>query len=544
MSTGTGNNPKPHVLLLPGKSPTPLGAPGARADAGLDTRRGNTTHFTVFYDNSLGTNGQALADAVLATCETDFAKLQSYFGGITPGGLPFNIHIVPGSSGASHGGCSDTTLTCDAFTGTNADLERMLVVAEADEVFMAAQGAGWDCGASNGEGLSRVLATEAYPAQLDGFASGASWLDGGRPDFVSKTDPTDVNYVSTGCATLFINYLRSQIGFTLAEIVQAGGSNLEQTHANLTGSHDALDPFSWLLQRRFPLGHLSGLPNDNPFPITDPIARIALDVLVHLQDIGDRVFHTPHFAGTRGQSRRLEGFQINFVIAINGLSAEYMAHLQDIGDTGWTAAGAFVGTRGQSRRLEGFAIRLKGVNAGNYFVTYMAHLQDIGDTAWSREGQFCGTRGQSRRVEGMSVRIAPKILDVLVHLQDIGDQLFHADELAGTRGQSRRLEGFQLNLVPAIPGLSLQYMAHLQDVGDTPWVNEGQFVGTRGQSRRLEGFAIRLTGANSTKFDISYMAHLQDLGDSSWFQNGEFCGTRGQSRRAEGIRVKITPNER
>src|SRR6185437_9340485 len=113
-----------------------------------------------------------------------------------------------------------------------------------DEVLMAVQNAGWDCGGSNGEGLSRVLATERYPAQLNGFASAPLWLDGTdasghiRPDYVSVTDPTaglsggDINHV--GCATLFINYLRFQLGFNLYLIVQAAGTTLTQTYRNLT----------------------------------------------------------------------------------------------------------------------------------------------------------------------------------------------------------------------------------------------------------------------------------------------------------------------
>jgi hypothetical protein len=132
-------------------------------------------------------------------------------------------------------------------------------------------------------------------------------------------------------------------------------------------------------------------------------------------------------------------------------------------------------------------------------------------------------------------------LDVLVHLQDIGDTLAHDDEFAGTRGQSRRLEGFQLQSDPQVPGLSMQYMAHLEGIGDVPFVNEGQFIGTRGQSRRLEGFAIRLTEPAAAKFDVVYMAHLQGTGDTGFFQNGQFCGTRGQSRRVEGILVRVSP---
>lgn len=135
-------------------------------------------------------------------------------------------------------------------------------------------------------------------------------------------------------------------------------------------------------------------------------------------------------------------------------------------------------------------------------------------------------------------------LDVLVHLQQLGDKTFHEDEFAGTRGQSRRLEGFQLAIDPPIPGLSLEYMAHVEQQGDTPWVSGGSFVGTRGRGRRIEGFAIRLTGPAATNFNVEYMAHVQDIGDTPIVQNGEFCGTRGQSRRVEGMLVRLVPKAR
>jgi len=65
--------------------------------------------------------------------------------------------------------------------------------------------------------------------------------------------------------------------------------------------------------------------------------------------------------------------------------------------------GVFCGTRGQSRRLEGFAIRLSGPNAAKYDVLYSCHLQDMGDVGPVKNGDFCGTRGQSRRVEAIIV---------------------------------------------------------------------------------------------------------------------------------------------
>jgi uncharacterized protein YjdB len=132
-------------------------------------------------------------------------------------------------------------------------------------------------------------------------------------------------------------------------------------------------------------------------------------------------------------------------------------------------------------------------------------------------------------------------LDVLVHLENIGDQNYVNDVWAGTAGESRRLEGFQIDIVNQVPGVSCEYMAHLQDSGDTPWVQEGAYVGTRGQSRRLEGFAIKLKGPQAGQYSVRYKAHLQDTGNTAWCADGAFCGTRGQSRRVEAMLVEIDP---
>ncbi|MDQ6948980.1 MAG: hypothetical protein M3256_22650, partial [Actinomycetota bacterium] len=239
------------------------------------TQRGSTEHFVVFYAQSLGADGPTLADAVLATCEADYNRLQGWFGSIAIGGLPFQVYIKPGRNGASHANCAATALLCDSFNGTDADLERTLVVAEADEVFMGNQGKGWDCGASNGEALSRILAAEIYPAQLTPpglgitFATATRWLDSERSDWVNNTEPTDRNFVSIGCGTLFINWLRFQLGYGLDQIVQAGGSTLAQNFQTVTGEADGWTGFKELLDWYFVAGTPSGLTDDNPFPLED-----------------------------------------------------------------------------------------------------------------------------------------------------------------------------------------------------------------------------------------------------------------------------------
>jgi len=235
---------------------------------------GSTANFDVSYDSTLGANGQALANAVLASCESDLAKLESFFGIASPG--RFTVYIVPGTSGASHAGCSSRVIYCNAFDETDGALENFLNCAEVDEVMMAAQGAGWNCGASAGEGLSRVLAFELHPAtqwnssNRGKFVTAPVWLNTDRPDWVSQTKPTDIDKVSIGCATLFLNYLRHQLHFDLPQIVQAGGTTLQQTYQQLTGSPDAFVPFAALVALHFPPGMAVSLPSDNPFPLRVP----------------------------------------------------------------------------------------------------------------------------------------------------------------------------------------------------------------------------------------------------------------------------------
>ncbi|GAC1410289.1 MAG: hypothetical protein NVSMB64_19350 [Candidatus Velthaea sp.] len=246
---------------------------GAGPRVGFDypaTLRGNTAHFNVYYDaTSLPVNGPIIADAVLASCEWEYAMMQSYFDGLTPGGLPFNIIIAAGIGGAFHYGCGAVDLYCDGDTSATPDVDhtRMLVVAEEVEVFSAAQGAGWNCGASNGEGLSRVLATQLYPAQLNGFESASSWLNSGRPDFVNVNDPTDLNYLSIGCSTLFLNFLRHQLRFSWEEITRAAAGTLAQTYTNLTGRTDGFARFAALVQTYYPQGTSVSLGSDNIFPL-------------------------------------------------------------------------------------------------------------------------------------------------------------------------------------------------------------------------------------------------------------------------------------
>jgi GH25 family lysozyme M1 (1,4-beta-N-acetylmuramidase) len=243
---------------------------------GDTTRAGATEHFEVYYENSLGDNGLAIAQAVLQTCEGDYQSLKSTFSGSEPADLPFRVVVANlsggvGTGGASHPSCLSAQIEADCQTSptVNPNRTRFLIAAEVVEVFAAKMGDRWDCGHSHGEGLSRVLATDLYPAEVAPYTTANMWLNGHRDDFVANTTNTDVDPNANGCAVLFLNYLRFQLGLSWQNIVKNGAPTLAGTYTNLTGRTDAFDRFSVLLQSHFPAGTPTHLDSDNPFPLPE-----------------------------------------------------------------------------------------------------------------------------------------------------------------------------------------------------------------------------------------------------------------------------------
>ncbi len=235
------------------------------------TSAGSTSNFNVYYATSLGAEGKQVAQAVLQKCEPDGQQLSGFFG--VPQ-MPCNIIVAPlsaqhdGSGGAYHHSCSSADLYCDVqfSPSLNTDLTNALVIAEEVEVYQALQNAGWDCGGSNGEGLSRVLAEVLYPGVLDDYSTAAAWLDtANRPDWVSQNNNTDTDAESNGCSVLFLYWLNERLNYSWGDICRAGAPTLAGTYQKLTGKTTAFADFRGVIDGMFPLGKPSNLKVDNPF---------------------------------------------------------------------------------------------------------------------------------------------------------------------------------------------------------------------------------------------------------------------------------------
>ena len=239
---------------------------------------GSTTHFSFEFNNTLdATKSQTLANALLATCERDYNAIASWFDGLTPAGVPFVVQVGPLRKDRAGSNDQKSNITIDLGATDDFPLAREVLVAELIEIFMPAQNKGWRAGQSHGEGLSQAAGFFLYPEEATGLDGVKVWLGARdlsgsfRPNFVGKTDNTDGNKFSYGCALLFIYYLHSQLGFSIRGIVSAAADTLENVYTNLTQDHNGFVPFSALLLTKFPLGDASAEKgSENPFPLPSP----------------------------------------------------------------------------------------------------------------------------------------------------------------------------------------------------------------------------------------------------------------------------------
>ena len=119
-----------------------------------------------------------------------------------------------------------------------------------------------------------------------------------------------------------------------------------------------------------------------------------------MQDIGWQDFvEDGKLSGTFGQSKRLEGIQIELSSKLDG-NVKYQTHVQDVGWQEWKLNGAVSGTTGQSKRLEAIRIELIGEIATKYDIYYRVHCQDFGWLGWAKNGEAA----QQKREDDLSSR--------------------------------------------------------------------------------------------------------------------------------------------
>ena len=255
------------ILVLPGK-PIPAEAVrrhGARHQPRSGEKQvGETADFAFYTDGT--PEGDAAVEAMARNAEADLAAVQEWFGGVSFEGLPFRVYADPDAGGAYHLSCAGT----DIHVLPDRDRAPGFLLAEVVEVFEAEIKNGWDCGHTNGEALSRVLAFERYPALAADFVqTEQTWWANGHQDYVTFNGADDVNPYANGCGDLFLYYLHSQLTFGWGDIVRTGGKSLGATYQTLAGypAAQGFSDFISLLKGIDEKGVLTVPGSGNPFPL-------------------------------------------------------------------------------------------------------------------------------------------------------------------------------------------------------------------------------------------------------------------------------------
>ena len=324
------------------------------------TGGGTTTHYKFTYDSALTTGGlePARTNAVIAACENDFNLMKGWFGGIELSySYPVSILVANLGGGASWG----PPITLKGGNG-DANLLRDLMVAEVTEMFMLAQGKGWFAPdgsneQSSGEGLSHFLNEqfEIVSGRPPGLAFNAAiWLNsslpttnpsstrigpapgnydyGSRYDYVNNILEYDhSNSPASGCSVMFLWYLFTQLGYSVAQIVQAGASTLGGVYKNPTG--DNADPFPFfklLMDNAYPPDTASTIPGpnrDNPFPLA--VVSFWVDKNTFGKDEVQDIIDTHAGKFNNAFWLVLEGFSINsynsFAVTIPNFTGAFAA---------------------------------------------------------------------------------------------------------------------------------------------------------------------------------------------------------------------------
>jgi hypothetical protein len=262
-----GGLPPARILIAPGAvMPDALLQRHRRRHRAVvgERRAGQTTNFTIFSDGS--PDGDAAAAAMLQVAEPDYAAVQQWFKGITPPNLPFYVYTDPDAGGAFHITCAGT----DVHVSGNPARAPGFLTAEVVEVFEDALANGWDCGYTNGEVLSRVLAFERHPEIAPDFlATEQDWWQQGHGDYVNDNSAGDRDQLANGCGDLFLYYVHGQLTFSWADIIAAGGGSLGATYQALTG-YEGRQGFNDFINVLSTIDRGDGLDlpaSGNPFPI-------------------------------------------------------------------------------------------------------------------------------------------------------------------------------------------------------------------------------------------------------------------------------------
>jgi hypothetical protein len=114
----------------------------------------------------------------------------------------------------------------------------------------------------------------------------------------------------------------------------------------------------------------------------------------------------------------------------------------------------------------------------------------------------------------------PRVMDMVAHIQGLGDVGALLGDRLGEVGSKRWIEGFAIAPAHDIAPSDIEYQAVLGRGWLSPWVEGGEFCGSRGMALPVLGLRLRLRGDAARDFEASYAASFTDGSQSGPVASG------------------------
>lgn len=137
---------------------------------------------------------------------------------------------------------------------------------------------------------------------------------------------------------------------------------------------------------------------------------------------------------------------------------------------------------------------------------------------------------------------AARPVDIIAHIQSLGDGGACFGEWLGVAGSGRWIEGFAITPRAEVALLDIEYQAVLGKDWVSPWVEGGQFCGSRGMALPLLGLRVRLRGAAAQAFTLRLTVGFVDGTCIGPVAGGEECQSE-QLSPVEAILIELLPIE-
>lgn len=264
-------------------------------------------------------------------------------------------------------------------------------------------------------------------------------------------------------------------------------------------------------------------------------------------------------AGTTGKAYPIEALSIR-IDGIEGLGVSYRTHVRNIGWQEPVTDGEVAGTTGKALSVEALEISLTGENADKYDVYYSTHVSNIGWLDWAKNGEPAGSSGYAYPVEALKIQLVEKgakapgatdrpyvtkgetakpSIQYEAHLSNVGWMDSVKDgAVAGKENTSNGLEAFTVELLN-IKDVSISYKSYVQGLGWQNNVTDGDISGTTGQARYVEAISLSLIGEKASIYDVYYRTYVKGMGWLDWAKNGESAGTYGYDIPVTAIQVML-----